>query len=139
VAGTNGDATPLAEWLLDNSIAQWINSDIAHGGAEIRSVVFAQTSFNFTILFNGGVEGRYTLVGPILSGAPDITLNSQQSSNLQFWLNGPNAVNVAAAKVGGVGISSKKSVKGLTTISPPNIHGNKGYFIVPFGFPLPAQ
>lgn len=92
---------PLAGWLMKNSRDLW-TSYAAKSDAELVERIFPlQMNYSFTILFNAGIGGKYSLTSPVWSplqigGGGSIA----QTSQIALYFNGTNSPVALNAKTG---------------------------------------
>jgi hypothetical protein len=90
--------TPLAAWLLDISSEMWPSVQAAKLGETAYPV---QMAYTFTVQFTAGVEVKYSLTNPVWSPlAIGAAASAQQTSQLKFTLNGPDASLAVGASTG---------------------------------------
>ena len=103
----NGMA-PLAAWLLDVGAEMWPNVEAAKHGETAYPV---QMAYTFTVQFTAGLEVKYSLTNPVWSPlAPNAAASSQQTSKLQFWLNGADASLANGATTGSAVIGGGSTI-----------------------------
>lgn len=131
---------PLAAWLQDNGAELSRTFVAARKESETERLIPAQLAFSFTVQVNAGLDARYTLVTTRWNPfSPDVSASAQHSSNLQFVLNGPNAIFFGQAKTGNVAITGEKPTPGrppfvsekLTPSGASGIKGSRGRLLYP--------
>jgi len=99
---------PLAAWLQENASDTWSNyATTNHELMRKENIVAEQTTYSFTVQVQLGLDVTYSLVSTRWNPlAVDASASSQQTSFLQFVLNGPGAQLTNGAKLGTAAITS---------------------------------
>jgi hypothetical protein len=146
---------PLAEWLLDVSAQTWTNIEAARLGETLYP---AQMAYTFTVQFNAGLDVKYSLIGGSFNPlAIDAMGSTQQTSKLQFTLNGQDAqlalgASQGSAVIGGGTFVYEEVPSGAANAPGPNavpgesvrkryvrrfVPGPRGYLTWPLPLALP--
>jgi hypothetical protein len=137
---------PLAEWLLGIDTEMSPNVE----ASRIGEVSYpSQMTYTFTVQVTAGLNAKYSLVNPVWNTlSPGGTVSTQQTSKLQFTLNGPDAMLLVGAQTGtaviggtggptyepipGTAPTLTKTTKSLVpappgppTVAPPSGSGNR--------------
>jgi hypothetical protein len=99
---------PLAAWLQDNSTETWANFAALDKTLEANEqFIPAQMIYTFAVQATVGLEVKFTLVSPVWSAlAPNASGSTQQTSQIQIWLNGEPAKLASGAQSGIAEITS---------------------------------
>jgi hypothetical protein len=125
---------PLAAWLQENANDTWSNFRARSPTLEDNeNIIPAQTTYSFTVQVQLGLDLTYSLVSTRWNPfAVDGSASSQQTSFLQFVLNGPDAALTAGAKTGSALVRNRTIPAGL--VAPLS----RGTLIYPLPLPLPS-
>jgi hypothetical protein len=141
---TGSSVLPLAAWIQENMRDSWSNFAAKDESIEIKeNIIPTQITYSFTVQVQLGLDVSYSLAttrwNPL---ALDAGGSTQQTSFLQFVVNGPDAALAAGAKNG----VATSAVDKLTTPLPqlpggtataPALPFKRGQLIYPLPLPLP--
>src|ERR1700674_1482119 len=135
--------TPLAAWLQDNSSRMWTSFAAKSQPAEMAErLIPAQMSYTFTVQATAGLDVKWFTLTPKWNPlALDVSGSIQQTSQLQFTINGPDAPLAAGAKSGSSAAGPPKTPPPFAGTFIRPLEGSHGYLLYPLPLipPQPSQ
>ena len=91
---------PLAGWLQDNSEVM-ATAVLTAAESDKEAIIPSQMFYSFSLQATGGINARFSLLSPQWNPlAIEVTASSQQTSNIQFFINGKFAPTALSARTG---------------------------------------